>query len=151
MRVEPFSIQEKWRERWHFQCKCDLKTDIQFEIRMIFVSSSLLTNSLIVLGNTQIPFVRNWVRLSVYHGEVQCSKSFRQSPGKCYHKCTPWQSDYITVFAIRLLVIIMYYSLKESNLGKKFLASSTMHDLCTVFNMDKRYEERKVVVISVFW
>ena len=56
-----------------------------------------------------------------------------------------------TVFAIRLLVIIMYYSLKESNLGKKFLASSTMHDLCTVFNMDKKYEERKVVVISVFW
>ena len=94
MRVEPFSIQEKWRERWHFQCKCDLKSDIQFKIRMIFVSSYLLTNSLIVLGNTQIPFVRNWVRLSVYHGEVQCSKSFRQSPGKCYHKCTPWQSDY---------------------------------------------------------
>ena len=54
----------------------------------------------------------------------------------------------ITFFAIRLLVIIMYYSLKESNLGKKFLASSTMHDLCTVFNMDKRYEERKVVGYS---
>ena len=59
--------------------------------------------------------------------------------------------DNLTLFAIRLLVIMMYYSLKESNLGKKFLASSTMHDLCTVFNMDKKYEERKVVVISVFW
>ena len=61
------------------------------------------------------------------------------------------QLNLLTLFAIRLLVIIMYYSLKESNLGKKFLASSTMHDLCTVFNMDKKYEERKVVVISVFW
>ena len=29
-------------------------------------------------------------------------------------------------------------------MGKQFLASSTMHDLCKVFNVVKQYEERKV-------
>ena len=34
-------------------------------------------------------------------------------------------------------------SLQESELGKQFLASSTMRDLCTVFGRQKELDERQ--------
>lgn len=60
------------------------------------------------------------------------------------HKYLKYAIEYDCPFTIvKYNVQNLLGSHQESSLGKQFLSSSTMDDLCKVFNMDKEYEERK--------